>query len=332
MKCLTDTRHNFTILVALFLLSNAGAQPFAPAAGQAGTTAMHKDSSAFVNWASACTVLRGHMDISNKSLGPATSGNSSNATGKATGADVVSLGDGGSATCTFQYPVRNLPGPDFAVFENAFNDTFLELAFVEVSSNGNDYFRFPARSLTDTLTQTDSFGSVDATKVNNLAGKYRAGFGTPFDLSDLPDDARLDKNAITHIKIIDVVGSVNAAYATRDSQNNKINDPWPTPFESSGFDLDAIGVIHQAAPTGLNAILAADDGVSVFPNPGSVHEDIYAKSNLPIENLVLTDCFGKVILQQHTPVIPTTHLQPGLYYLQIKTSNGTSQKKILLGH
>ncbi|MDA3833964.1 MAG: hypothetical protein PF495_11260, partial [Spirochaetales bacterium] len=56
--------------------------------------------------------------------------------------DVVSLGRGGSITMTFDPPVENGNGWDFAVFENAFNDYNLELAYVEVSSNGNDFVRF----------------------------------------------------------------------------------------------------------------------------------------------------------------------------------------------
>ena len=32
-----------------------------------------------------------------------------------------------------------------------------------------------------------------------------------------------------------------------DSLGNWINDPWPTNFQTSGFDLDAVGVIHQAS-------------------------------------------------------------------------------------
>ena len=57
---------------------------------------------------------------------------------------VVSLGDGGSITLTFAHPLSDGTGPDLAVFENAFNDTFLELAFVEVSSDGANFVRFPA--------------------------------------------------------------------------------------------------------------------------------------------------------------------------------------------
>ena len=87
---------------------------------------------------------------------------------------------------------------------------------MEVSSDGVNYFRFPATSYTDTTVQTGSFGSTDATKINNLAGKYRALYGTPFDLEELKNENGLDVNNITHIKIIDVVGSIQNQYASRD--------------------------------------------------------------------------------------------------------------------
>ena len=72
--------------------------------------------------------------------------------------------------------------------------------------------------------------SVNATEIYNLAGKYRAQFGTPFDLEELTGITGLDVNNVTHVKIIDVVGSLNESYASYDSQGNIINDPFPTPF------------------------------------------------------------------------------------------------------
>ena len=58
------------IIIALVLLANTVAiAQFAPAAGQAGTTAMFKDSSAFVNWVKTCVTSRGLQDISDTSLG-----------------------------------------------------------------------------------------------------------------------------------------------------------------------------------------------------------------------------------------------------------------------
>ena len=77
--------------------------------------------------------------------------------------------------------------------------------------------------------------------IHNLAGKYQGGYGTPFDLDDLKDQEGLDVNRITHVKIIDIVGNGTAL----DSLGNIIYEPYPT-VQSAGFDLDAIGVIHQA--------------------------------------------------------------------------------------
>jgi hypothetical protein len=197
------------------------------------------------------------MNISNPGLGLATAGTAADALGIAQGntSGVVSLGDGGQITLTFTGGIRNGPGADFAVFENGFSDSFLELAFVEVSSNGSDFFRFPAISLTQTSTQVGGFGSLDATNLYNLAGKYRAGFGTPFDLAELAGfSPLLDVGAVTHVRIVDVVGSINPLYASYDSLGNLVNDPWSTPFASSGFDLDAVGVLHPVPEPATGAL------------------------------------------------------------------------------
>ena len=34
-------------------------------------------------------------------------------------------------------------------------------------------------------------------------------------------------------------------YASSDVNSHQINDPWPTPFDTGGFDLDAVGVINE---------------------------------------------------------------------------------------
>ena len=114
----------------------------------------------------------------------------------------------------------NREGYDFVVFENSLNDHFLELAFVEVSSDGIHYVRFPATSNTPTDKQVGGFGSLDPTKINNLAGKYRIGWGTPFDLSEVEGDDKVDVNAIRYVKIIDVVGSIDTLYAIMMHRSN----------------------------------------------------------------------------------------------------------------
>jgi hypothetical protein len=75
-------------------------------------------------------------------------------------------------------------------------------------------------------------------------------------LDDVKDlDLRVNVNRITHVRIIDVIGALEDEWAGYDSLGNKINDPWPTPFEAGGFDLDAVGVRHQKT---LNADVNGD--------------------------------------------------------------------------
>lgn len=302
---------------------------FAPGVGQAGTTAMFKDSSAFVGWATKCSITRGFQDISVSSGPYANVGDSTSAYGKAGTTGVVSLGDGGMATLQFASPVQNAPGPDLAVFENSFDDSFLELAFVEVSSDGGTYFRFPAVSNTDASTQTGSFGLTDPTKIHNLAGKYRANYGTPFDLSDIPDNLLLNKQAITHVRIIDVVGCIQDPYCTRDMNHHKVNDPWPTAFGSGGFDLDAVGVIHQQGAVmsvGEDAHMLA---ATVFPNPASDH--LYIRVNTSEEySLTVINVLGEMVMQaRNANRLPVSELKEGVYTLEITTAEKRSVQKFI---
>lgn len=310
------------------LLTNA---QFAPPAGQAGTTAMYKDSSAFVGWATGCSVKRGYQDISNQSMGYASTGDTSLALGPAGANGVLSLGDGGSAVLTFASALKDDAGPDFAVFENSFDGQFLELAFVEVSSDGIHFFRIPATSNTDTTVQTGSFGNTDATQIDNLAGKYAALYGTPFDIADAPNDALLDKQAVTHVKLIDVVGSIEPQYATRDRYNHIVNDPWPTAFASGGFDLDAVGVIHrQPVATGINELQAIN--VSANPNPFS--DMVQLSWQQPgMATVTLHSCNGELVYESTSASgsidINTSRLAPGVYILTLQTGNALVQRKLV---
>ncbi|MEK0420916.1 MAG: hypothetical protein RLZZ161_767 [Bacteroidota bacterium] len=272
---------------------NTGTSQFAPAAGKPGSTALKYDSICFVDWATGCEVTRGLRDISQPDSGFADAGTPQSALGPALQNGILSFGDGGIATLTFDAPITNGPGWDFAIFENSFLDTFLELAFVEVSSDGKYFVRFPAVSLTDTIKQTGAFGYTFPEKIHNLAGKYRAGFGSPFDLEDLKDSAGIDISNITHVRIRDVVGSLTPKFATRDSKGNKINDPWPTPFPSGGFDLDAVGVIHTKLSIQKNTKNYISS-IKIGPNPLYAYELIvYSKGQ---GNLSLYDISGVKIV------------------------------------
>ena len=281
-----------TIIVSFFCI-NSFAQSFAPAAGQPGSTAIEKDSSIIVSWATGVTIQRGYLDIANPTQGFASYGTDEDALFEAEGdaTSVVSLGDSGVAILTFDVPLMNGFGPDFAVFENGFADDFLELGFVEVSSDGTHFVRFPAISETPVVTQIGPFEFSDCRYVHNLAGKYRAGFGTPFDLEDLVDSIGIDLNAIRYIKIIDVVGSINSTFGSYDGEGTIINDLYPTAFPSGGFDLDAVAVINEAPPVKL------DDNFfrySIYPNPTNNWLTIETEAE---HSLLIFDATGRILEQ-----------------------------------
>lgn len=322
------------IILSLLLIGKLSAQilvgPYAPPVEQNGCTAIFKDSSVIVGWASNAIIERGWQDISNTSLGKTTAGNDTSATEKSGINGIISLGDGGSATLSFNGKITDGPGADFAIFENSFDGLFLELAFVEVSSDGINFFRFDAISLTDTAVQVGSFGTLDATNLYNLAGKYKAEYGTPFDLSELSGINGLDINSISHVKIIDVVGNKNEPYATYDSQNNPINEPWTTAFPTGGFDLDAIAVIHFL-PTNIekqNNIKIAHS----YPNPANDRLNIDLLFNKET-TYQLFNLNGQLIkegsLLHHHNTIVIEEFKKGIYFLKLTTKNSLSTTKII---
>ncbi len=317
------------ILSLSLVLSVAVNAQYAPPAGQVGTTAIAKDSSAIVSWATeVISFNRGYEDIANPNGGLATFGDSTQALGSAEGtsSDVVSLGDGGSITLTFANPIKNGAGADFAVFENSFSETFLELAFVEVSTDGVTFVRFPSISLTPE-TEIGGFGNIDATKIHNLAGKYKQGYGTPFDLNDLVDSTGIDVNEINYVRLVDVVGTTNSLYATYDSQGHIVIDPYATPFASSGFDLDAIGVINEDSNAGLSD---EEINVSVYPNP--VTDVLYFKGQL-VEQVELFNLRGEMVMsKRNASFINVSDLPNGIYIIKLFIDGEVETKKVCVNH
>ncbi len=325
--------NRYILCFGLLLFGVSLQAQFAPPAGQEGSTAIAADDPQIIGWATGCEVDLGLQNILMVELGQVTNGQPENVPGPADNL-VVSLGDAGLATLTFEHPIRNGEGWDFLVFENGFDDVFLELAFVEVSSDGQQFVRFPATSLTDTTEQTLTFGVTDATKVNNLAGKYRGGYGTPFDLEELSEFSDiLDLQNITHVRLIDVIGSIDPALGSRDFYGNLINDPFPTPFPVGGFDLDAVGVIHQ------NVDVAADDlflnGLKVFPNPVVSGQTlrIEHERNQNFKAILFMDLSGRVLkrLETGNEAIKMQGIAPGLYFLSLEGEERVVRKVVVCG-
>ncbi len=309
---------------------------FHPPAGESGTSAMHTDSSAFVAWATSCTVLRGPQQIGVPDSEPVTSGSDSAAIGKAGTSGVVSLGDGGSAVLGFEQAIVNGEGWDFAVFENSFDPRFLELAFVEVSSDGIYYARFPATCLYDSTHSIGSFDLSDARMYNNLAGKYRVLYGVPFDLEELADDPGINVNWIKFVRIVDAVGTNQSDLCSRDQYGNPVLDPFPTPFASGGFDLDAVGVIHSSDPNSLQGEDFSD--VVLYPQPAQ--NDFYIKFSSGIistEDIQFIDLSGRVVssitienLQHNLFRADVRRVSPGMYLLKATLSGAEFTRKFVV--
>ena len=305
------------------------AQSYAPAAGLPGSTAINKNSPLFVQWASGITVNRGFINISNPT---ATAGGSnyasfgvdSDALGFPDGA-VVSLGDAGTAILSFDNAIVDGEGFDFAVFENG-STQYLELAFVEVSSDGIHFFRFPSHSQTQTSTQLSTFASPEATYLNNLAGKYSSEYGTPFDIGELPENQFLDKSNIRYVKIIDVIGSINPDFASYDSFGNMVNDSFPTPFNSGGFDLQAVGVLNS---TLSSESFSDKNKVVLYPNPSN---DFFYVSNAEGAKIIIFNLNGTIVYAADHYLnneVSVAELPSGIYIVKVTLDSESKNFKLV---
>ena len=204
--------------------------------------------------------------------------------------DVVSLGDvdppddavsPGRITLTFDVDIADGPGPDLAVFENGFGSypdaIYAELAYVEVSTNGEVFARFP--SLSTLPYEPGGYAFFDVSDCYHLAGKHPAGWGTPFDLSELAEDEAVlsglvDLQDIRYVRLVDIpgYGTQGGAFAGyTDSQGRPIHDNWPT-FDSGGFDLDAVAVL-RAVETGGDDDDSNGGDPSTDPEPDDGGDD-----------------------------------------------------------
>lgn len=312
---------------------------YPPQAGNIGTSAIHRDSSiikSFENFypgSEGKEIVRGWQSSADTTIGKASVGSLDTIFSPLGQRPfLISLGDGGKLTFELPYPIYDGTGPDFVVFENGFpfskDSFFLELAFVEVSTDGIKYFRFPAFSETDTLQQVGAFGSLKAEKIHNLAGKYIMPFGVPFDLKDLKDSLEIPGKTteIRFIRFVDVVGSINPDYASRDALGRIINDPWPTPFPSGGFDLSGIGFIHVLGLSNSKELKLGESSIVVFPNPLTDKSILNLQCEFRMDDLKIFDINGQLKinlteLNQNNLEVNLNELGSGVYYLKIRNGN-----------
>jgi hypothetical protein len=214
---------------------------YAPAPPDPTTTAIGYDDARIVSWAQGVASYLPGTGVSDpkwmmpsQAFGPAGTDTTA----------VVVLGNAGTITLTFDTPITDGDGWDFAVFENSFaSDLFLELGFVEVSSDGSTFARFDSAFRGPAAPCGSCSGT--AAEIGGLAGSYMVGYGTPFDLaalrnSPLVRDGSVDLTAIKYVRVVDIVGDGT----TLDSFGRGIVDPISS-GPTAGFDLDGVAVLNQ---------------------------------------------------------------------------------------
>lgn len=228
----------------------------------------------FVGWATTVVEYAPAAGVSNEwttaanALGPVSGGTNLVSLGDLDATQIAAGALPGRLTLGFEALLRDGPGPDFAVFENGFDvlpqwggGFSADLAYVEVSSDGTHFARFPSAS--ETPAPIGPYGTITSRNVYNLAGKHENAdsaysYGTPFDLAGLAGDplvrtGLVDLGKIAYVRIVDIPGDGSFL----DSRGQPIYDAWPT-WGSGGFDLDAVGVIHAVGTETTDRHVALD--------------------------------------------------------------------------
>ncbi len=136
--------------------------------------------------------------------------------------DVVSLGNGGTITLGFSgRRIIDGPGVDFVVFENPFEgpmSVFAELAQVEVSEDGEQWFAFPCSTLDPPYDSCAGVAPVYLVDDEGPIDVATAG-GDGFDLADIGVPSarfvritdREDQQGFSGVFDLDAVGIVNGS-------------------------------------------------------------------------------------------------------------------------
>ena len=143
-------------------------------------------------------------------------------------------------------------------------------------------------------------------------------------MDEVEDNELLNKNRVTHVRIVDVVGNIDPEYATKDSEGHIVNDPWPTAFASSGFDLDAVGVIHDIAHNDVPE--NAEEAIAVYPNP--VRDRLMVKAE-DLQSVEIYNLVGQQVMFSTSDVVDMGVLNQGIYFVRINADGKTVTKRVV---
>ena len=145
-------------------------------------------------------------------------------------------------------------------------------------------------------------------------------------MEDVVDSVGINLDSINYIKIVDVVGSVSPVYGSFDQYGTPINDPFPTAFESGGFDLDGVGVIHANGDYHLS--LSEEERPLIYPNPV---RDVLKIKNADVESIRIYTIDGRLISETMDSQLDLGKLAipDGIYLVSIISQGTKFSQKIL---
>lgn len=213
---------------------------------------------------------------------------------------ICSLGFGGEIVLGFKGRIlRDLPGSDFTVFENAFyapdfHKIFIEPGIVSVSKDGITYIDFPYNP----LTFVGCAGLVPINGDKNPKNPLESG-GDSFDLADIGMDS------VRYIKITDIASLLlNRKHPLYDAV-------------ATGFDLDAIVGLH----------LEETEPISIAVGEKSIRIKTETESKYVIYSID-----GRKITSIDSPMrsteIPYENIPNGIYGLVVSSTDNKFQKTI----
>jgi hypothetical protein len=227
--------------------------------------------------------------------------------------ELLSLGFGGEIIVGFKdFVIEDQEGPDFIIFENAFQNPatkklFVEPAKVSVSSDGVNFieFQFDEETLIGCAGITPTIGDGDPCHPESIGGDA-------FDLADL------SLEYVSHIKITDI------SMLVKSNTNHQYYDPIIT-----GFDLDAVVGLHLRERSNSVEKSAQEK----FKISNISHNIISIESNLSDVFVTLFNISGSAIVEKNIrnyAIIDCSDLSAGVYFLRILYGDEIKIQKILV--
>jgi hypothetical protein len=131
------------------------------------------------------------------------------------------------------------------------------------------------------------------------------------------------------VRIIDVVGNIQPEWRSEDALGHPINDPWPTAFETGGFDLDAVGVIHNQNNTD---VVQFDEKVDFLLYPNPLQSQLFFESDQVISEFSVHEINGKQLFQASdtkSVVVETECWSKGLYVVKVQMGSNIQIAKLV---